>query len=151
MGRLFVKIASIFAELERDTIRERTAASRQALRAAGRWGGEAVHYGYKAAPRDRQRSLRGQDLKGDRRSESTIWDILQSKALLGWTTHNGEADPNNLKSPPIITSELFERVQIELSKRKRAKTRNPARIPLHYLASHYAGNALNYSDIGGRP
>ncbi len=173
MGRLFVKIAGIFAELERDTIRERTAASRQALRAAGRWGGEAVHYGYKAvprdeggyileideeaaqnvrdmfndvlkgrtvaritrelnergilAPRDRQRSLRGQDLKGDRWSESTVWDILQSKALLGWTTHNGEADPNNLKAPPIITSELFERVQIELSKRKRAKTRNPGK------------------------
>src|SRR5690606_34795862 len=52
MGRLFVQIAGIFAQLERETIRERTLASRQALRASGRWGGEAIAYGYKATRDD---------------------------------------------------------------------------------------------------
>lgn len=52
MGRLFVQIAGIFAQLERETIRERIVASRAALRASGRWGGEAAPYGYRPVPLD---------------------------------------------------------------------------------------------------
>lgn len=48
MGRLFVQIAAIFAQLERETIRERTLASRVTLRSLGRWGGENIQYGYRA-------------------------------------------------------------------------------------------------------
>lgn len=171
MGRLFVQIAGIFAQLERETIRERVIASRAALRASGRWGGEAVHYGYKAtpadgggyrleldaeaadelramydavlagwsvaqitrdlnargvpAPRDRQRQLRGQPTKGDRWAESTVWGLLASRAALGWTVHGGEADPSLPKAPPAVSAGVFDRVQTELAKRRKSKTRNP--------------------------
>lgn len=47
MGQVWVKLASIFAEVERNAIRERVVQSRKKLRADSRWGGEAVHYGLK--------------------------------------------------------------------------------------------------------
>lgn len=170
MGRLFVQIAGIFAQLERETIKERTLASRAALRAAGRYGGEQVQYGHKAvpldgggyrldldpvaaegvkfaarevlagasvaatarklqeagyaAPRDRQRQLRGQPTKGDKWSDTTLRKLLQSKSLLGWTVHNGEADPDNPKAPAVLTAGEFQRLQDELTSRSRKKERN---------------------------
>ena len=52
MGRLFGKLAAIFAEMERDTIIARTRASRQELRAQGRWAGGAPPFGYAAVQLD---------------------------------------------------------------------------------------------------
>lgn len=48
MGQVWVKLASIFAEVERNSIKERTAKGKAKLAATGRWSGEAVHYGYRA-------------------------------------------------------------------------------------------------------
>lgn len=45
MGQVWVKLASIFAEVERNAIKERVVQSRKKLRSEARWGGEAVHYG----------------------------------------------------------------------------------------------------------
>ena len=51
MGKVFVQLTSIFAELERNVIKERIADSRIELKAQGRWGGGGgIHYGLKVAP-----------------------------------------------------------------------------------------------------
>jgi site-specific DNA recombinase len=169
MGEVFVQLAAIFAELERNFIKERTAESREELKAQGRWGGEAVHYGLKAipldgggykleldpvgvkwinhaadwvtegasvaeatrrlqakevlAPRDRQRQIRKQPLKGDSWSDSTLMQILRSKTLLGWTVSKGEADSMVMKSPPIMTALKFQRLQIALDRNAKPQTR----------------------------
>lgn len=47
MGQVWVKLASTFAEVERNAIRERVVQARKKLRADSRWGGETVHYGLK--------------------------------------------------------------------------------------------------------
>jgi hypothetical protein len=52
MGRLFVQLAAIFAELERTFIRERILSSRAALRDQGRYGGEGIPYGLMSVRRD---------------------------------------------------------------------------------------------------
>lgn len=46
MGKVWIQLAAIFAEVERNTIKERALASREQLRVSGRWHGEAVPYGY---------------------------------------------------------------------------------------------------------
>lgn len=46
MGKVWIQLAAIFAEVERNTIKERALASRVQLRMSGRWHGEAVPYGY---------------------------------------------------------------------------------------------------------
>lgn len=51
MGQVWVKLASIFAEVERNAIKERTAKGKAKLRETGRWSGEAVHYGFKVEDR----------------------------------------------------------------------------------------------------
>lgn len=49
MGEAFLLLGSIFAKMELNVIKERTADSRAELREQGRWGGEAIHYGLKSA------------------------------------------------------------------------------------------------------
>ncbi|GAA5155298.1 recombinase family protein [Amycolatopsis dongchuanensis] len=189
MGRAFVQIAGIFAELERATIQERIQAGRAALRAAGRWAGEAVLYGYRPvpldgggyvlgpddtaaevvrrmfsdvldghsvaeicrrlqadgipAPRDRQRELRGQPIKGDKWVQGSVWNMLRNRAYIGL----GE-----LRAPGIIDPVTFERAQALLRDRQKAKSRNPRSDgaplsgvalcweclrPLHHRAQHF--------------
>ncbi|MFI7678973.1 recombinase family protein [Actinophytocola sp. NPDC049390] len=169
MGKAFVQLAAIFAELERNVIKERTGDSRAELKTQGRWGGEAIHYGLQSeeiptggyklvldpvgvewinqaadwvlegksvaeatrrlkahkvlAPRDRQRQIRKQPLKGDEWSESTLMQILRSKTLLGWTVTNGEADSTIHKSPPIMSALKFQRLQMTLDRNAKPKTR----------------------------
>ncbi|MGN9917660.1 recombinase family protein [Micromonospora palomenae] len=45
-GRMIAQMLAMFAEFERDAIRERTADGRAKLREAGRWGGGTPPYGY---------------------------------------------------------------------------------------------------------
>jgi DNA invertase Pin-like site-specific DNA recombinase len=169
MGKVFVQLASIFAELERNIIQERTADSRAELKEQGRWGGEAVHYGLKSAPlegggyklvlddvgakwlnqvadwviegesvagaarrlqskrvlapRDRQRQIRNQPIKGDKWSDSTLMQILRSKTLLGWTVSDGVADSTLMKSPPIMSALKFQRLQMALERNAKPQTR----------------------------
>lgn len=47
MGRVWIQLAAIFAEVERTNIKERTIAGREALRQQGRYGGGQVPYGYR--------------------------------------------------------------------------------------------------------
>lgn len=51
MGRVFVQLAAIMAEVERTSIRDRVLASRAQLRREGRWAGGAPAYGLAAVPR----------------------------------------------------------------------------------------------------
>jgi DNA invertase Pin-like site-specific DNA recombinase len=171
MGRLFVQIAGVFAQLERETIRERVLAGRAALRAAGRWGGEPVPYGYRPVQADgggyrldkhpetvgtvvavfdrylsgkgaeeiarwltdegvlspavRARLDRGEYVVATPWLGATVLKMLANRSYLGWTVHEGVADPDVPKGPEIITPSVFERVQAEMKKRSRAKTRNP--------------------------
>lgn len=52
MGRVWIQLAAIFAELERTPIKERTLDSRERLRKEGRWSGRAPVYGLGVEPRD---------------------------------------------------------------------------------------------------
>lgn len=169
MGRVWVQLASIFAQVERNAIKERTAKGREALRRAGRWSGETVHYGYQTVqrdggwyleidppardvilsviddvssgrsvqsiadrltservptPRDRQRQLRGKQMKGATWNAQTLFKLLGSKTLLGYTTVKGETDTSVQKAPPILTGAEFRRLQEFVSARRTGKAHN---------------------------
>ncbi|QUH01465.1 recombinase family protein [Saccharopolyspora erythraea] len=51
MGRVWIQLASIFAEVERTNIQERVSAARKYLRQAGRWGGSKAPYGHRVVGR----------------------------------------------------------------------------------------------------
>ncbi|MBN3459849.1 recombinase family protein, partial [Mycobacterium sp. DSM 3803] len=162
--------SSIFAEVERNTIKERTTSARKKLRAESRWAGETVHYGLKPqklpdggwklvhdaeavqvirrivadvmrgdsvqsiagkltaegvpSSRDRQRQLQGKPTTGAAWSTTTLHRLLESKTLLGYTVHQGDADPEVMKSEPILTASEFRSLQAALELRKRPKTTN---------------------------
>ncbi|WEV33460.1 recombinase family protein [Mycolicibacterium fortuitum] len=170
MGQVWVKLASIFAEVERNAIKERTTQARKKLRSESRWGGETVHYGLKPeqiptggyrlvhddeavavirrivadvmrgdsvqsiadrltaegvpSSRDRQRQLQGREMTGAAWSTTTLHRLLESKTLLGYTVHQGDADPEVMKSEPILTASEFRSLQAVLEQRKRPKTTN---------------------------
>ncbi|MDV3129595.1 recombinase family protein [Mycobacterium sp. 21AC1] len=170
MGQVWVKLASIFAEVERNSIKERVVQARKKLRSESRWGGETVHYGLKPQPlptggwelvhdaeavkvirrivadvsrgdsvqsiaerltaegvpssRDRQRQLQGKETTGAAWSTTTLHRLLESKTLLGYTVHQGDADPEVMKSEPILTASEFRQLQAVLDLRKRPKTTN---------------------------
>lgn len=169
MGQVWVKLASIFAEVERNAIKERTAKGKAALRKTGRWGGETIHYGFKAerrqdgwylvqdetavgiirqivakvldgdsiasiadwltetgvpTPRDRQREIKGEPTQGKKWNSQTLFKMLGSKTLLGYTTYNGEVDTEVLKAPPILATEEFRTLQHSLESRRHSKTNN---------------------------
>ncbi|WP_410591062.1 recombinase family protein [Amycolatopsis sp. lyj-23] len=52
MGRVWIQLAAIFAEVERSFIEERTQASRDELRQQGRWAGGTPPYGYTKEKRE---------------------------------------------------------------------------------------------------
>ncbi|SUA04022.1 phague integrase [Mycolicibacterium fortuitum] len=170
MGQVWVKLASIFAEVERNSIKERVTQARKKLRSEARWGGETVHYGLKpqklpdggwrlvhdteavevirrivtdvmrgdsvqsiadrltaegvSSPRDRQRELQGKPTKGAAWSTTTLHRLLESKTLLGYTVHQGDADPEVMKSDPILSASEYRSLQAVLDLRKRPKTTN---------------------------
>lgn len=170
MGQVWVKLASIFAEVERNAIKERTTQARKKLRSESRWGGEAVHYGLKPeklptggyrlvhdaeavavikrivadvmrgdsvqsiadrltaegvpSSRDRQRQLQGKPVQGAAWSTTTLHRLLESKTLLGYTIHQGDADPQVMKSEPILSASEFRSLQAVLESRKRPKATN---------------------------
>lgn len=184
MGRVWVQLASIFAEVERTNIAERTLKGKAALRSTGRWTGEAVHYGYQAVkyrdgwyleldseavkvilgvikkvheghsiqgiadyltdagiptPRDRQRILRGEEPKGKAWNGQTLFKLLSSKTLLGYTSHKGEIDTEVLKAPPILSTAEFQALQEEVSQRRNGKkvNRSTDASPLSGIAVCY--------------
>lgn len=185
MGQMWVKLASIFAEVERNAIKERVVQSRKKLRSEARWGGEAVHYGLKPekldgggwtlvhdaeavqvirrvladvyrgdsvqsiadaltsegvpSSRDRLRQLRGKPMMGSAWSTTTLHRLLESKTLLGYTSHNGEADPSVLKTEPIITATEYRELQTILGER-----RKPKRVNRTGKASPLLGVAVCY-------
>lgn len=47
MGRVWIQLAAIFAEVERSNIKERILSSRRHLRSVGRWAGGHAPYGYR--------------------------------------------------------------------------------------------------------
>ncbi|MFD9893361.1 recombinase family protein [Amycolatopsis sp. NPDC059027] len=162
MGRAFVQLAGVFAELERNTIQERVMDGRAALKAAGRWGGQSVPYGYRPVeledggwklevdpetskrvqdmynwvvegqtvaeicrglndsgidtPRDHLRKLRKKRPRAGKWNDQSIQQILTSRTYIGL----GGSDVKG-----IIDFVTFNRVQAELRRRRRSKTRNP--------------------------
>lgn len=204
MGQVWVKLASIFAEVERNAIKERTAKGKAALRKSGRWGGETVHYGFKTerrsdgwylvhdepavdiirrivvkvregdsiasiaqwltetgvpTPRDRQRELRGQPVQGKKWNAQTLFKLLSSKTLLGYSVSKGQVDTEVQKAPPILTTEEFRTLQHHLSYRRTGKSNNRTSkaSPLlgiavclecgksmHHRTNHMNGKAYRY-------
>ena len=160
MGQVWVKLASIFAEVERNAIKERVISSRKKLRAEARWGGERVHYGLKPKKlpdggwtlvhdddavevlkrviRDVHRGDSINSIAEALTAEgiptpsgkltpwatSTLHRLLESKTLLGYTTHDGESDPTTLKAPPILTAAEFKKLQLALAERKKPRQFN---------------------------
>lgn len=190
MGQVWVKLASIFAEVERNAIKERVLQSRKKLRAEARWGGEQLHYGlrpeklpgggYKLvhdeeavavirrviadvhrgdsvqsiadrltregvlSSSDRARQLQGKPIRGSKWPTTTLHRLLESKTLLGYTTHGDEADPTVLKAPPILTAREFRELQAVLAERKKPRgfNRTGKASPLLGVAVCYGCGAL---------
>ncbi|MDH6198516.1 hypothetical protein M2272_005175 [Mycobacterium frederiksbergense] len=74
--------------------------------------------------RDRQRQLQGKETTGAAWSTTTLHRLLESKTLLGYTVHQGDADPQVMKSEPILSASEFRSLQAILEARKRPKTTN---------------------------
>lgn len=205
MGQVWVKLASIFAEVERNSIKERVIQSRKKLRAEARWGGERVHYGLKPekldtggwtlvhddeavkvirrvigdvhrgdsiqsiaatltaegvpSSSDRLRQIQGKPMTGAAWSTTTLHRLLESKTLLGYTVHDGEADPTTLKTEPILTAREYRELEAVLADRKKPKrvnrTGNASPLlgvaicydceqPLHQRSAEVGGNRYRY-------
>ena len=158
MGRIWVQLAAIFAEVERNTIKERALASRRKIRSVGRWHGGNVPYGLQAVKKpdgyylehdpETVKVIRGMvsdaisgktiaeitrklnndgvpvARKAGKWTSGTVVQILRSKTLLGYVSHNGstlyddEGKPL-LRSEPLITFTEWEQLQERIHDRAR--------------------------------
>lgn len=105
-GRIFVQIASIFAEVERSNIQERVASARESMRRLGRWPAGRPPYGFKLVPQDFDGSM-GYVLDEDPESadqlREIIDEVLKGKSLVQIAkdlNDRGVLTPRNYTRPP---------------------------------------------------
>lgn len=143
-GRAIVGILAVFAQLEREQIKERMAMGKEARAKEGKWNGgqnsplgydyingELVINAFEALQVKEMFELASQNISSYRITElfnkkgyntrygvwesSTIRRSLRSKYYLGYTQYNGEWHKGT--HDPIISQELFDAVQIIMDKR----------------------------------
>ena len=146
-GKAMIGILSVFAQLERENIRERTRMGMQERVKAGLWmGGGRVPFGYSYDPTqdilvpnehaDDVRQMYELYLQGysttqlaemfDVSEDKQVTDILTRVTYIGKIRFRGEVF--DAKHEPIITRELWDKVQREHERRTAKKA-----VPNNYL------------------
>lgn len=172
-GRAIVGILAVFAQLEREQIKERMAMGKEARAKLGKWNGgqnsplgydyidgELVINAFEALQVKEMFELASQNVSSYRITElfnekgyntrygiwesSTIRRSLRSKVYLGYTKYNNTW--NKGTHDPIISQELFNQVQDILD--KKAEQYNSGRG--HGQINSYLGGYLYCSHCGGK-
>ena len=172
-GRAIVGILAVFAQLEREQIKERMAMGKEARAKEGKWnGGQNAPLGYDyidgeliinafealqvkemfELAADNVSSYRITELFNEKgyNTRYGIWESntirrsLRSKYYLGYTQYNGEWHKGTHDS--IISQELFDEVQIILDNRSEQYTSGRG----HGHINSYLGGYLYCSHCGGK-
>lgn len=158
VGRLIGNVIAFLAEGELEAIRERTRASRRKLLESGRWAGGTVQYGHRPVeiPGGGWRlELHPEEAPTLRRiiddviagtpviqvaetygmPPSTLWQILESKQLMGHATYEGNTVRDREGNPifngdPILSSTEWQKLQDALAARKQGPKRTKDTSPL---------------------
>lgn len=158
VGRLIANVIAFLAEGELEAIRERTRSSRKKLLESGRWAGGKPQFGYRAvkipgggwrlephpeeAPilkRIVNEIIAGKTVMGVAEvygmPPSTLWQILESKQLLGHATYEGRTvrDLNGdpvLNGEPLLSVDEWGRLQDALQNRRQGPKRTKDTSPL---------------------
>jgi site-specific DNA recombinase len=172
-GRAIVGILAVFAQLEREQIKERMAMGKEARAKLGKWNGgqnsplgydyidgELIINAFEALQVKEMFELASQNVSSYRITElfnekgyntrygvwesSTVRRSLRSKVYLGYTKYNDTW--NKGTHDPIISQELFDEVQTILD--ERADNYNRGRG--HGKINSYLGGYLYCSHCGGK-
>jgi DNA invertase Pin-like site-specific DNA recombinase len=158
VGRLIANVIAFLAEGELEAIRERTKASRRKLLESGRWAGGNPQFGYKAVQMpgggwrlepdlDQVAVLKqmiadviaGTPIIGVSEKygmpPSTLWQILESKQLLGHATFEKQTVRDSQGKPvfngePLLTPVEWDRLQEALVARRQGPKRSKNTSPL---------------------
>lgn len=145
-GRAMIGILAVFAQLEREKIKERTALGREARAREGKWSGGITPLGYDYQEGNLtinedamkvksifEAYLAGQSLRKIAESVGIISNrtksiryILSNKTYIGYIRHKGEWIQGNHQ--PIIDEEAFNQAQIRL-KMESEKVKHERRTP----------------------
>lgn len=172
-GRAIVGILAVFAQLEREQIKERMAMGKEARAKEGKWNGgqnsplgydyingELIINAFEALQVKEMFELASQNVSSYRITElfnkkgyntrygtwesSTIRRSLRSKVYLGYTKYNDTW--NKGTHEPIVSQELFDKVQVIMD--KRADDYNSSRG--HGKINSYLGGYLWCSHCNGK-
>lgn len=172
-GRAIVGILAVFAQLEREQIKERMAMGKEARAKEGKWNGgqnsplgydyingELILNAFEALQVKEMFELASQNVSSYRITElfnkkgyntrygtwesSTIRRSLRSKVYLGYTKYNDTW--NKGTHEPIVSQELFDKVQVIMD--KRADDYNSSRG--HGKINSYLGGYLWCSHCNGK-
>lgn len=162
VGRLVANVIAGVAEGELEAIRERTRASRRKLLEEGRWPGGTAPYGFTPKPLDgggwklahnpeqvaviRQivHSVCDGVAVGAVADEhgllpQSVWNMLTSKYLLGYATHEGRTVRDKdgkpvLYADPVISQDEWDRLQKAVAARRQAQNRTVGVSPMYGVA-----------------
>ncbi|PXY20890.1 hypothetical protein BAY60_25650 [Prauserella muralis] len=94
MGRAWMQMSAVFAELDLNTMKERITATRTHLRKMGRWVGGQVPYGYRPV-----KDEDGYHLEHDPETAPVVREIVE-RVLLGHSVNGIARDLTDRKVPP---------------------------------------------------
>jgi DNA invertase Pin-like site-specific DNA recombinase len=168
VGRLIANVIAFLAEGELEAIRERTKASRRKLLESGRWAGGNPQFGYKAVQMpgggwrlepdpDQVAVLKqmiadviaGTPIIGVSEKygmpPSTLWQILESKQLLGHATFEKQTVRDSQGKPvfngePLLTPVEWDRLQEALVARRQGPKRSKNTSPMLGVVKCYDCN-----------
>lgn len=169
MGRAMLGILSAFAQLERETIRERTRMGMLERVKQGYWmGGGRPPMGYDYDPAqgvlvpnadaERVRAAYRMYLEGMSaariaetlgfRHDKQVRDLLRRRSNLGLIEYNGREYPG--RHPPIVSRELFDRVQEMLEQRSENRLTQSERLLTSLVWCGRCGARMRYQKWGDK-
>ena len=167
IGRAMLGIMSAFAQLERETIKERTRMGMQQRVKSGLWrGGGKIPFGYdydkesgKLVPNedadtvrlvfslylDGKSTLSAAKLSG-LQYERMAAQILKRRTYIGDTVYNGEITENTHE--PLISREIFEQTQKEIKRRAKTTSNRTKCLLAGFVYCGVCGSKMRYQKWG---
>ncbi len=168
IGRAMLGIMSAFAQLERETIKERTRMGMLERVKSGLWrGGGKTPFGYdydkesgKLVPNvdadtvrlvfslylDGKSAMTAAELSG-LPYERMAAQILKRRTYIGDTVYNGEVIENTHE--PLISREIFEQAQKELIRRAKTTSNKTKCLLAGFVFCGVCGSKMRYQKWGG--
>lgn len=166
-GKAMIGILSVFAQLERENIRERTRMGMYERVKAGLWmGGGKVPYGYSYdanknilvtnADADNVGKIFDLYIQGysacyiaklfNLCNDSQVRNILKRKTYLGKIEYNGEVFDG--KHTPLVSQEIYDKAQEELSKRTSKDQQKNVYLLTGLIKCGVCGASMRYQKWG---